>query len=90
MYPRDRPGRQDKFHEQAGQDMMDIGQDSPVQGYLYLDAVETSDRKHIAKLLARAYAGETSHFEFKSSGHAEKFSSHALCPSKSPTAVLKN
>ena len=73
----------------AGQDMMDIGQDSPVQGYLYLDAVETSDRKHIAKLLARAYAGETSHFEFKSSGPRGKIFKSCFVPIKKPNGSVE-
>jgi len=39
-----------------------------IQGSLYLDGVSAADRERIGKLLAKAYAGETSHFEFIASG----------------------
>jgi len=48
--------------------MMGIEEECEVQGYLYLDAVCAADRERIADLQAKAYTGETSHFDFKSSG----------------------
>jgi diguanylate cyclase (GGDEF)-like protein/PAS domain S-box-containing protein len=39
-----------------------------VQGCLYLNAVSRTDRERIGALLTQAYAGKTSHFEFKGSG----------------------
>jgi diguanylate cyclase (GGDEF)-like protein/PAS domain S-box-containing protein len=52
----------------AGLDMLGIEQESAVQGYFFLNSVGAADRGHVAELLARAYTGETSHFEFKSDG----------------------
>ncbi|MDO8988644.1 MAG: diguanylate cyclase [Sideroxyarcus sp.] len=52
----------------AGLDMMGVAQESEVQGYTYLDLVGAADRERIADLLAKAYVGETSHFEYKSDG----------------------
>ena len=48
--------------------MMGMSSELEVQGYLYLDAVSAADRERIGGLLATAYAGETSHFEFQASG----------------------
>ena len=52
----------------AGLNMMGVEDECAVRGFLYLDAVCATDRERIGELLARAYAGETSHFEFKASG----------------------
>ena len=52
----------------AGLRMMGTEDECAVRGFLYLDAVCDADRERIGELLARAYAGETSHFEFKASG----------------------
>lgn len=49
----------------AGLLMHEVKEECEVQGTLYLDKVSTADRERIAELLAKAYAGETSHFEFK-------------------------
>jgi diguanylate cyclase (GGDEF)-like protein/PAS domain S-box-containing protein len=46
--------------------MMGLDSESEVQGALFLDSVGKEDRERIGGLLARAYAGETSHFEFQS------------------------
>ena len=51
----------------AGLNMLGVGAEGEVQGYLYLDAVGASDHERVAGLMNKAYAGETSHFEFKSS-----------------------
>ena len=48
--------------------MLGFKEECEVQGYVYLDAVGAADRERIAGLLAKAYKGKTSHFEFKSSG----------------------
>lgn len=52
----------------AGLCMLGVEDESAVRGYLYLDAVSAADRERIGKLLTKAYAGEASHFKFKSSG----------------------
>jgi len=56
----------------AGLRMMGAKDESAVRGLLYLDAVSAADRGRIGELLAKAYAGETSHFEFKSAGPRER------------------
>jgi diguanylate cyclase (GGDEF)-like protein/PAS domain S-box-containing protein len=52
----------------AGLCMLGLKEEREVQGYLYLDSVSAADRERIGALLAKAYAGESSHFEFKASG----------------------
>jgi diguanylate cyclase (GGDEF)-like protein len=42
--------------------------EAEIQGSFYLDGVSVADRERIGELLTRAYAGETSHFEFRASG----------------------
>lgn len=50
---------------QAGLAMMGVSQERAIQGFLSLDMVCDADRARIAELLAKAYAGQTSNFEFK-------------------------
>ena len=52
----------------AGLRMLALEDECAVRGFPYLEAVSAADRQRIGELLAKAYAGETSHFEFKSSG----------------------
>jgi diguanylate cyclase (GGDEF)-like protein/PAS domain S-box-containing protein len=53
---------------QAGLQMRGVKQEAEVQGTLYLGAVSDADLERISDLLVRAYAGETSHFEYKAKG----------------------
>ncbi|MEI6415492.1 MAG: ATP-binding protein, partial [Pseudomonadota bacterium] len=52
----------------SGLRMMGVSDECEVRGLRYLDVVAETHRDHIETLLAKAYAGETSHFEFMSSG----------------------
>ncbi|WP_340120805.1 PAS domain S-box protein [Methylobacter svalbardensis] len=52
----------------AGLSMLGLKEQCEVQDYLYLDSVNAADRERIDTLLVQAYAGESSHFEFKASG----------------------
>ena len=52
----------------AGLRMLGLKEEYEAQGSLYLDTVNDADRERIGTLLTKAYAGETSHFEFKVSG----------------------
>lgn len=56
----------------AGLLMMGLKQKHEVQGLLYLNVICETDRERIGVLLARAYAGETCHFEFEVSGQIYK------------------
>ena len=49
----------------AGILMHGLKEESEIQGSLYLDSVSEADRERVGELLAKAYAGEISHFEFK-------------------------
>jgi len=60
--------------------MMGAADESTVRGTLYLDAVCPEDRGRIGALLARAYAGEASQFEFKASGPSGQFFSSCFVP----------
>ncbi len=51
----------------AGLGMLGLKEECEAQGSLYLDSVSAEDRERIGALLAQAYAGESSHFEFKTS-----------------------
>jgi diguanylate cyclase (GGDEF)-like protein/PAS domain S-box-containing protein len=53
---------------QSGLAMMGLVNEQEVVGYRYLDIVGEADRERIANLMDRAYAGESSHFEFVASG----------------------
>ncbi|MBI3794760.1 MAG: PAS domain-containing protein [Nitrospinae bacterium] len=55
----------------AGLDMMGLDEECKVQGFLDLDAVCDADRGRIGELLARAYSGESSNFEFMAAGPGE-------------------
>ena len=60
----------------AGVLMHEVKEEAAIQGTLYLDGVSVADRERIAGLLAKAYAGETSHFEFTPGGsHGRVFKS---------------
>lgn len=67
---------------QAGLSMMQVNSESSVQGLPYLSSVSSEDRKRIEKLLFKAFAGETSVFEFKSSGKAGKIFKSCFAPIK--------
>ncbi|MGC9194215.1 MAG: diguanylate cyclase domain-containing protein [Syntrophobacteraceae bacterium] len=53
------------FMNRSGLLMRGVKEQGEVQGSLYVDAVNVDDRERIGGLLAKAYAGETSHFEFE-------------------------
>lgn len=52
----------------AGLHMLGVKEEGEVLDTLYLDEICAVDRERIAELLASAYTGETSHFEFNASG----------------------
>ena len=64
----------------AGLNMMGVKEESQVRGLLYLDAVCAADREHIGSLLARAYTGKISHFEFKPAGMHERIFESCFVP----------
>jgi len=70
--------------------MMGTEDECAVRGFMYLDAVSAADREHIGELLAKAYAGETSHFEFKASGPRGQIFKSCFVPSGTGEAALKN
>lgn len=65
---------------QAGLLMIGVEEENAVRGFPYLDTVSTGDRERIGNLLTMAYAGETSHFEFKSSGPRAQFFKSCFVP----------
>lgn len=66
----------------AGLLMLGVKEEGEVVGSLYLDSVSYTDRERIAELLAKAYAGETTHFEFKASGPHGKIFKSCFVPIK--------
>jgi len=73
----------------AGLLMRGLKEEHEVQGTFYLDAVSTADKERIGELLARAYAGETSHFEFTASGPHGKIYTSCFVPIKNKTGNLE-
>ncbi len=73
----------------AGLLMRGIKEESEVQGSFYLDAVSTVDRERVGELLARAFVGETSHFEFTSSGPYGKIFQSCFVPIKNKNGGLE-
>jgi diguanylate cyclase (GGDEF)-like protein/PAS domain S-box-containing protein len=74
---------------QAGLDMMGFSREGEVQGYSYLDAVCDADRKRIGQLLDKAYAGETSNFEFKASGANGRIYKSCFVPIKNKNGIVE-
>ena len=69
----------------AGLRMVGAEQEDEVVGKDFLDAVCASDRKRVAALLASAFAGQASHFEFTSSESlGSRYFSSSFIPLKSP------
>jgi PAS domain S-box-containing protein len=68
----------------AGLVMMGVEEECKVQGFLYLDAVCEADRERIGELLAKAYTGEASYFEFKANGPAGLIFKSCFVPIKNP------
>jgi PAS domain S-box-containing protein len=64
----------------AGLLMMGTENEEVVKGLPYLHSVCDEDRGYIGKLLANAYAGETSNFEFKASGPSGKIFKSCFAP----------
>lgn len=54
--------------------------EAEIQGSLYLDGVSAADRERIGELLAKAYVGETSHFEFIAAGSREQIWKSCFVP----------
>ena len=73
----------------AGLLMRGLKEEREVQGTFYLDAVSAADKERIGELLARAYAGETSHFEFKASGPHGKIYKSCFVPIKNKNGNLE-
>ena len=73
----------------AGLLMREVQEEGEVVGSLYLDAVSDTDRERIAELLAKAYAGETTHFEFKASGPRGKIFKSCFVPIKNKNGSVE-
>ena len=73
----------------AGLSMHDAKEESEILGALYLDEVCAADRERIAEMLARACAGETSHFEFNAGRVHEKILKSCFVPIKNNDASVK-
>ncbi|MRR55599.1 MAG: diguanylate cyclase [Deltaproteobacteria bacterium] len=66
----------------AGLVMRGVQEEREVQGTFYLDAAREADREIIGKLLSRALAGETCHFEFSTNGPEGKIFKSCFVPIK--------
>jgi len=64
----------------AGLMMMGVRDECQVQGLPYLDAVSGGDRDRVSALLAKAYAGEASRFEFMASGSGQQVFQSCFIP----------
>ncbi len=74
----------------AGLLMHDVKEEGEIQGTLYLDGVSTADRQRISELLDKAYAGETSNFEFKTIGPRERIVKSCFVPIKNKNGSVEN
>ena len=73
----------------AGLRMRGLKGEYEVQGSLYLDVVNDADRELISALLTKAYAGETSHFEFKASGPRGQIYKSCFVPIKNKNGSVE-
>lgn len=64
-------------------------EESEVQGTFYLDAVSAEDRGRIGALLARAYVGERSDFEFNAEGPGGKILKSCFVPIRNKQGVIE-
>ena len=68
------------FMNKAGLRMLGLTNEDEVKGTLYVNAVNDKDRLRVSELLARAYAGETNHFEFEGCGTPKKMYTSSFIP----------
>ena len=73
----------------AGLIMRGGKEESEVQGTFYLDAVSAEDRGRIGALLARAYVGERSDFEFNAEGPGGKILKSCFVPIRNKQGVIE-
>lgn len=73
----------------AGLRMRGVNEEREVLGSFYLDAVNSTDRERIGELLAAAFAGETSHFEFTAGGPQEKIYKSCFVPIKNKNGATE-
>jgi diguanylate cyclase (GGDEF)-like protein/PAS domain S-box-containing protein len=70
--------------------MLGLKEEGAVQGSLFLSLVDAADRERIGEELAKAYAGETSHFEFLGSGVRGQIYTSCFVPIKNKDGSVKN
>jgi len=70
--------------------MLGLKEEGEVQGSLFLDLVDAAERERIGEELAKAYAGETSHFEFMGSGLRGQIYKSCFVPIKNKDGSVKN
>jgi diguanylate cyclase (GGDEF)-like protein/PAS domain S-box-containing protein len=70
--------------------MLGLKEEGEVQGSLFLSLVDAADRERIGEELAKAYAGETSHFEFMGSGLRGQIYTSCFVPIKNKDGSVKN
>ena len=73
----------------AGLLMCGVQNEDEVQGTSYLDGVSAADRERIEALFTKACGGETSHFEFKSSGSHGRIFKSCFVPIKDKNAHVE-
>ncbi len=88
IYEIDLEGRLTSMNR-AGLLMLEVKEEGDVQGTFYLDAVSTADRERIGELLAKAFAGETNHFEFTASGPHGKVYKSCFVPIKNKNGRIE-
>jgi diguanylate cyclase (GGDEF)-like protein/PAS domain S-box-containing protein len=70
--------------------MLGLKEEGDVQGSLFLNIVDAAERERIGEELAKAYAGETSHFEFMGSGLRGQIYKSCFVPIKNKDGSVKN
>ena len=70
--------------------MLGLKEEGEVQGSLFLDLVDAAERERIGEELAKAYAGETSHFEFMGSGLRGQIYKSCFVPIRNKDGSVKN
>lgn len=73
----------------AGLVMRGVGKESEVVGTFYLDVVSAADRERVGELLARAHAGEASHFEFRARGPGGKVFKSCFVPIRNKSGGIE-
>ncbi len=73
----------------AGLDIRGVNKESEILGTPYLNGVSSDDQERISQLLAKAYEGKTTHFEYNANTKASKVMKSCFVPIRENDSQVK-